>query len=45
MQALIDQSLFRLRQASPGPAPRLALVLGSGWDAIADLVTDPIDIP
>ena len=45
MQALIDQSLCRLRLAAPGPAPRLALVLGSGWDATADLVTDPIDIP
>ena len=45
MQALIEQSLARLRQAAPGPAPRLALVLGSGWDAIADLVTDTLDIP
>jgi len=45
MQALIEQSLARLREAAPGPAPRLALVLGSGWDGIADLVTDPIDIP
>ena len=45
MQALIEQSLTRLRQAAPGPAPRLALLLGSGWDAIADLVTDAVDIP
>jgi purine-nucleoside phosphorylase len=45
MQALIEQSLSRLREAAPGLAPRLGLVLGSGWDGIADLVTNAIDIP
>jgi purine-nucleoside phosphorylase len=45
MQALIEHSLTRLRAAAPGPAPRLALALGSGWDSIADLVSDAVDIP
>lgn len=45
MQVLIDQSLSRIHEAAPGRQPRLALVLGSGWDGIADLVTEAIDIP
>ena len=45
MQAAIVQSLSRIRAALPGAAPALAIVLGSGWDGIADLLTDAIDIP
>ena len=45
MQDLIARSLARIRLAAPGRAPRLAMVLGSGWDGIADLVSDAVDIP
>ena len=44
LQARIDASVERIRQAAPARAPRLAIVLGSGWDGIADLVQDPVDI-
>ena len=40
----IRRSLSRLQQAWPGPAPELALVLGSGWDGMADLVDSAVDI-
>jgi purine-nucleoside phosphorylase len=43
LQSAIDASIARLRAA--GPPPALAIVLGSGWDSIADLATDAIDIP
>ncbi len=45
MQAAIDQSVSRIRADLPGAAPALAIVLGSGWDGIADLLTDARDIP
>ena len=45
LQDAIDHSLARIRQRAPGLRPRLGLVLGSGWDGIADLVDGPIDIP
>ena len=41
----IDLSLARIQQLAPGFAPRLGLVLGSGWDGIAELVDSAIDIP
>jgi purine-nucleoside phosphorylase len=40
----IAHSVARIRAAAPGLAPRLAIVLGSGWDGIADLVSGPVDI-
>ncbi len=40
----IARSLDRIRQCWPGDAPGLALVLGSGWDGVAALVDDPLDI-
>ena len=45
LQDAIDLSLARIRQRAPGLRPRLGGVLGSGWDGIADLVDDAIDIP
>ena len=45
MQVAVDRSLSRIRAALPGAAPALAIVLGSGWDGIADLLTDARDIP
>ena len=45
LPAAIATSVARIHAAAPGLAPRLGLVLGSGWDGIADLVHHPIDIP
>jgi purine-nucleoside phosphorylase len=41
----ISTSLARIRAAAPGLQPEVAVVLGSGWDGIADLVADPVDVP
>lgn len=43
-QTTIEQSVAHIQKCAPGRAPRLAVMLGSGWDAIADLVKDPVDI-
>ena len=45
LQGLIATSLARIHQAAPGRSPKLAIVLGSGWDGIAELATDALDIP
>ena len=45
LQAAIARSVERIHTLAPGHAPRLAIVLGSGWDGIADLVTAAVDIP
>ena len=45
LQDQITTSVDRIRQAAPGFTPTLAIVLGSGWDGIAALVQQPIDIP
>ncbi len=45
LQPAISHSVANIRSRAPGHAPRLAIVLGSGWDGIADLVAEPIDIP
>ena len=45
LPAAIATSVARIHAAAPGLAPRLGLVLGSGWDGIADLVHQPVDIP
>lgn len=42
-QQAIEASAARIRAA--GPAPELAVVLGSGWDRAAELVEAPTDIP
>ena len=44
LQDRIQLSLARIQQRAPGCAPRLGLVLGSGWDGIAELVDGAIDI-
>jgi purine-nucleoside phosphorylase len=44
LQDAIGHSVARIQAAAPGLAPRLAIVLGSGWDAVADAVVDPVDI-
>jgi purine-nucleoside phosphorylase len=41
----IDQSVARIRAAAPGLQPAIAIVLGSGWDGIADLVQGAVDLP
>ncbi|MBK1686628.1 purine-nucleoside phosphorylase [Rubrivivax gelatinosus] len=43
MNESIAASVQRL--AALGPAPAVAVVLGSGWDGIAALVDDPVDVP
>jgi purine-nucleoside phosphorylase len=45
LQDAIDQTVAQIRARAPGHSPRLAIVLGSGWDGIADLVTGAVDIP
>ena len=40
----IAASVARIQQLAPGRAPRLAIVLGSGWDGIAELVQQALDI-
>jgi purine-nucleoside phosphorylase len=45
LQDAINRSVGRIRAAAPGLSPHLAIVLGSGWDGIADLVHGAIDIP
>ena len=44
LSSRIAASVARIQQRAPGRAPRLAIVLGSGWDGIADLVQQPLDI-
>jgi purine-nucleoside phosphorylase len=39
----VEAIAVRIRAA--GPAPELAVVLGSGWDCAAELVETPEDIP
>ena len=41
----IDRSVARIRERAPGLQPAIAIVLGSGWDGIADLVQDAVDLP
>jgi purine-nucleoside phosphorylase len=45
LPAAIATSVARIHDSAPGLAPRLGMVLGSGWDGIADLVQGPVDIP
>ena len=44
LQDAINRSVARLGAAAPGLAPKLAIVLGSGWDGIAGLVQGAVDI-
>ncbi len=41
----ITTSLARIQASAPGHVPQIAIVLGSGWDGIANLVQGAIDIP
>ena len=41
----IATSLARIRAAAPGLAPKLGIVLGSGWDGVSGRVERAIDIP
>jgi len=41
----ITTSVAHLHARAPGRAPQLAIVLGSGWDAVADQVDEAVDIP
>ena len=45
LQDAIAASVARLQAAAPGLAPRLGIVLGSGWDGVADLVEGAVDVP
>ena len=45
LESAIAHSVTRILAAAPGAAPRLAIVLGSGWDAVAEGVADAVDIP
>ena len=42
----IARSAERLRSALAGaPVPAVAVVLGSGWDVVAERIADPVDVP
>ncbi len=45
LQDAIAASTARLQAAAPGLSPRLGIVLGSGWDGVADLVQGAVDLP
>ena len=45
LPAAITASVARIQAAAPGLAPRLGIVLGSGWDGVADLVDAAVEIP
>ena len=45
LQDAIATSVARIQAAAPGLAPKLGIVLGSGWDGVAGLVDDAVDIP
>lgn len=45
LQHRIATSVARIREAAPGRLPALAIVLGSGWDAVASLLQDAVEIP
>ena len=45
LQESIATSLARIRAAAPGLAPKLGIVLGSGWDGVSGRVERAIDIP
>ncbi|WP_028795863.1 purine-nucleoside phosphorylase [Thalassobaculum salexigens] len=40
----IDAAVAAIQAAAPGFRPRLGIVLGSGLDACAEAITDPVDI-
>ena len=44
LPAAIAASVARIQAAVPGLAPRLGIVLGSGWDGVAGLVDGAVDI-
>lgn len=45
--AAVDRlpALAQIRACAPGAAPRIAVVLGSGWGGLADLIEAPCRIP
>ena len=45
LAAAIQASVDAFHQHAPGRQPGIAIVLGSGWDGIAALIEDPVDIP
>lgn len=46
LEAAIAQSAQALRQMlGPARCPRVAVLLGSGWGAVADRVAEPLDLP
>jgi len=45
LESAIAASLAHIREQAPARRPCLAIVLGSGWDGVADLVSDAQDIP
>ena len=45
LPAAINASLARIQAAAPGLAPRLGIVLGTGWDGVSGLVDGAVDIP
>lgn len=45
MNTLIDDTVDVLRQRVGQPAPKIAVLLGSGWHPFADQVEDAVDVP
>ena len=45
LQNLIAQSTEVLRDRAGGDMPEVAVILGSGWGPVADLLADAVDLP
>jgi len=41
----IHASVNAVHRAAPGRVPGIAIVLGSGWDVVAEQVASPVDVP
>jgi purine-nucleoside phosphorylase len=44
LSSRVEETVRRIRERAPGHAPRVALLLGSGWGAVADRVESAIDM-
>lgn len=45
LEELVAQSAQTLRERAAGELPGIAVILGSGWGGVADLLQDAVDIP
>lgn len=45
LQTLIEHSARTLRERADGALPEIAVILGSGWAPVADLLEEAVDLP